>query len=77
VVSQKSPARCSQFLCVQRQAAAVRMFLGFFRFGILAFEMSDCHVERFVTQAEFGWCSPTHPPRVGCGIGFPTMLHEA
>jgi hypothetical protein len=31
-------------LCVQRQAAAVRMFLRFFRFRILAFELSERHV---------------------------------
>jgi hypothetical protein len=28
-------------LWVQRKATAVRMFLGFFRFGVLAFELSE------------------------------------
>ena len=32
-------------LCVQHQTAAVRMFLGFFRFGILPFEVGKRHVQ--------------------------------
>ena len=35
-------------LCVQRQAAAVRMFLRFFGFGVFAFEVSERYVQRFV-----------------------------
>jgi hypothetical protein len=31
-------------LCVQRQAAAVRMFLCFFGLSILALEVGECHV---------------------------------
>jgi hypothetical protein len=37
-------------LCVQRQTAAVRMFLGFFRFGILPFEVGKRHVQRFAAN---------------------------
>ena len=37
-------------LCVQRQAAAVRMFLSFFRLGILALEVGERHVQRFVPR---------------------------
>ena len=39
---QRGPTRLS----VQRQAAAVRMFLGFFGFGVLAFELGAGHFER-------------------------------
>jgi hypothetical protein len=38
-------------LCVQRQAAAVRMFLGFFRLGILALEIGERYVQRLVPEA--------------------------
>jgi hypothetical protein len=34
----------SSSLCVQRQAAAVRVFLRFFRLGVLAFEVGERHV---------------------------------
>jgi hypothetical protein len=30
---------------VESEAAAVRMFLGFFRFGVLAFEVGERHVQ--------------------------------
>jgi hypothetical protein len=36
---------CSEFLCVQRQTAAVRMFLRFFRLSIFAFKVGKRHVE--------------------------------
>jgi hypothetical protein len=39
-------------LCAQRQAAAVCVFLCFFGFGVLAFEIGECHVERFVTEPD-------------------------
>ena len=50
-MKQKSPAVLLLALCVQRQAAAVRVLLGFFRLGILAFEIGERHVQRFVTEA--------------------------
>lgn len=31
--------------CLQRQAAAVRMFLSFFRLSVLAFEAGEGHVQ--------------------------------
>jgi len=39
-------------LCVQRQAAAVGVLLRIFRFSVLAFEVGDGHIERFVTEAD-------------------------
>ena len=39
-------------LRVQRQAAAVRMFQGFFRLSILALEVGERHVQRLVTEAD-------------------------
>jgi hypothetical protein len=39
-------------LSIQRQAAAVGMFLRFFRFGILAFEIGERYVQRLVTEAD-------------------------
>jgi hypothetical protein len=39
-------------LCVQREAAAVRMFLGFFRFGILAFEIGERYIQRVVPEPD-------------------------
>jgi len=39
-------------LCVQRQAAAVRMFLRFFRLGILALEIGDGYVQRLVPESD-------------------------
>lgn len=39
-------SRCDVLiLCVQCQAAAVRMFLGFFGLGVLAFEVGEGHVQ--------------------------------
>jgi hypothetical protein len=43
-VKQKSPD-VVLVLWIQRQAAAVRMFLHFFRFSILALEAGERHVE--------------------------------
>ena len=37
-------------LGVHRQTAAVRMFLSFFRLGILAFEIGERHVQRVMTE---------------------------
>ena len=37
-------------LGVERQAAAVRMFLRFFRFGILALKIGEGYVKRFMTE---------------------------
>jgi hypothetical protein len=39
-------------LCVQRQTAAVRMFLCFLRLGVLALEVSERHVQRLVPEAD-------------------------
>jgi hypothetical protein len=39
-------------LGVQRQVAAVRVFLCFFRLGIFAFQIGEGHVQRFVTEAD-------------------------
>ena len=49
-----SPVVSFQRLCVQRQTAAVRMFLRLFRFGILAFEVFERHVQRFMTEDNSG-----------------------
>jgi len=38
-------------LRIQRQAAAVCVLLRFFRFGVLALEVGECHVQRFVTES--------------------------
>jgi hypothetical protein len=35
-------------LCVQRQTGAIGVFLRFFRFGILALEVGERHVERLL-----------------------------
>jgi hypothetical protein len=55
LIGQKSPA-VSLFLSswesVQRQAAAVGVFLRFFRLGILAFEIGERHIQRFVTEPD-------------------------
>ena len=37
---------------VQRQAAAVGVLLRFFRFGVLAVEIGEHHVERFVPEPD-------------------------
>jgi hypothetical protein len=42
----------SNCLSVQRQAAAVRMVLHFFGFGVLAFEIGQGHIQRLVAQAD-------------------------
>jgi hypothetical protein len=38
-------------LCVECQAAAVRMFLSFFRLGILALEIGERYIQRLVPEA--------------------------
>ena len=38
-------------MCEQRQAAAVRMLLGFFALGVFAFEVSRRYVQRLVPEA--------------------------
>jgi hypothetical protein len=49
----RSPANlCWQYLCIQRQAAAVRMFLRFFRLGVLAHHIGERDVRRLVTEAD-------------------------
>jgi len=40
-------------LCVQRQAAAVRMLLSLFRLCILALEVSERYVQRLVSEADW------------------------
>ena len=40
-------------LCVQRQVAAVRMFLRFLGLGVLAFEVSERYVKRLVLEAAY------------------------
>ena len=55
LIGQKSPADSlflSSWESVQRQAAAVRMFLRFFRLRIFAFEVGEGHVQRFAGEAE-------------------------
>jgi hypothetical protein len=37
-------------LCIQRQTAAVRLLLRFFRFGILAFEVGERDIELFAAN---------------------------
>ena len=44
LVSQRSPVMKFLDLCIQRQTAAVRLFLGFFRFGMLALEVGERYV---------------------------------
>ena len=39
-------------LCVQRQAAAVGVILRFLGLGVLAFEVGERHVQRFVTESD-------------------------
>jgi len=38
--------------CFERQATAVYLFMGFFGLGVLAFEVGEGHVQRFVTQPD-------------------------
>jgi hypothetical protein len=38
--------------CFERQATAVYLFTGFFGLGVLAFEVGEGHVQRFVTQPD-------------------------
>jgi hypothetical protein len=50
------PNLCWQHSCVQRQAAAVRMFLRFFRLTVFAFEIPDAlfhYAREFVDFSEF------------------------
>jgi hypothetical protein len=51
-MTQKSPVVDVLSLCVQRQAAAVSVFLSLFRLSILAFEIGEGHVERFMTEPD-------------------------
>src|SRR5260370_40808178 len=44
--------RPRMYLCVQCQAAAVRMLLSFFGLSILAFEIGERHVKRLVPEAD-------------------------
>jgi hypothetical protein len=46
------PGAVLEFLCVQRQAAAVGVLLRFFRLCILALEVGECHVQRLVSEAD-------------------------
>ena len=52
-ISLKSEISRSDVLtsCVQRQAAAVGMFLGFFGLSVLALEISERYVQRLVPEA--------------------------
>jgi hypothetical protein len=61
-------------LCVQRQAAAARMFWRFFRFNMLAFEVGKRHVQRLVAEPganrarliqEITSCLPTYRELAG------------
>jgi hypothetical protein len=47
---------CCGHLCVQRQAAAVRMFLSLFRLCILALEVSERYVQQFVPKSDSSIC---------------------
>jgi len=39
-------------LCVERQAAAVRMFLSLLRLSLLAFDLGERYVQRLVPEAD-------------------------
>jgi hypothetical protein len=58
------------FLSVQRQAAAIGMFLGFFRLSIFAFEVGERYVQRLVPEPDAD-CVYRHAffmKRVGVGL---------
>jgi len=65
--------RYERFCVHGRQAAAVRTFLRFFGFGVLAFEVGESHVERFMSEAASGRSSPQLEPT----SGWPTNRSES
>jgi hypothetical protein len=53
-------------LCIQRQAAAVGIFMRFFRLGILALEVGERNVQRFVAEPD---ANRVHGPQPGVNFG--------